>query len=225
MIDLLEKLIDQYLHKGADFIDIRLENDHFNNIIITDGKTRDMVSAIDKGIGIRAFINGAWGFSCTNKLDKDSIKNTMDSAFKIAKIVDAKSKVKFKLLEQPTYRKKVSYPEKKKLFDISIEEKLNLALSLDKQAKEFDNRIVNTNIGYRDFMSELTLLNSNASLLEMKVNFIRITSSNYAFESGVRQRGYESIAGTVGFELAESEKAQNLGLMASKKAIRLLKAV
>ncbi|MFX1295454.1 MAG: TldD/PmbA family protein [Promethearchaeota archaeon] len=225
MIDLIEKLIDQYLHKGIDFIDVRLENNHFNNINITNGKTRDIVSAIDKGIGIRAFINGAWGFSCTNKLDKDSIRNTVDSAFKIAKIVKEKAKVKFKLLEQPSYRKKICFPQKKNLLDVSIEEKLKLALFLDKQAKEFDNRILNTNTTYRDFVGDQILLNSYGTLLEMKVNFIRMTSRTFAFEAGNRQSSFESIGATSGFEITDSEKAHNLGKTAAEKAIHLLKAV
>jgi len=225
LIELLERLIDQYMQQGAEFIDIRFQNNNSNNIHITDGRTRDIISAIDKGIGIRVFINGAWGFSSTNKLDKGSISNTMESAFKIANIIEEKAKIKFHLIEQPAYRKTVVFPQKKKLLDISIEEKLNLALSLDKQAKEFDERIVNTNIVYTDFVGDQTLLNSYGTLLEMKVNFIRIVSTNYAYEAGVRQRGYESIAGTAGFEITESEKAQNLGSLASKEAINLLKAV
>ncbi len=225
MIDLLEKLIDQTIQKGAEFIDIRLQNNHYNHINLINGKTRDIVSAIDKGIGIRVFIDGGWGFSCTNKLDKKSITNAMNSAFKIAQVTGQRAKVKFKLIEQPTLRKKVSFSQKKKLLDVSIEEKLNLAILLDKQAKEFDPRIINTKTIYLDFVGDQFLLNSYENFLEMTISFMRIASINYAFEKGIRQRGYASIGETGGFEIAETEKAQNLGKDASEKAIRLLKAV
>jgi len=224
MIDFLEKLIDQTLQKGAEFIDLRMNNSSFNTIVIVNGKTRDIISAIDKGIGIRVFINGAWGFSCTDRLDKDSLTEAMDSAFKIAKKAGELAKINFKLEDQTPYKKKVSFPQKISLLDTSIEEKLKLAIDLDKQAKEFDVRIINTNSSYSDFVGEHLLLNSFGVQLEMKVNFIRIVSINYAFEAGVRQRGYQSIGGTAGFELAETEKAQNLGIKASEEAIQLLKA-
>lgn len=225
LIDFLEKEIEKTLQKGAEFIDLRLQSNNFNHINLVNGKTRSLVSAIDKGIGIRVFIDGGWGFSCTDKLDRRSITKAMRSAFKIAQVTGEKAKVKFKLLEQSAYRKKVSFPQKKKLLDVPIEEKLKLTISLDKQAKEFDPRIVNTNALYLDFVGEHLLLNSYGIRLEMMVNFVRIVSVNYAFEDGVRQRGYESVGGTGGFEIAETERAQNIGKIASEKAIRLLKAV
>ncbi len=224
MIDFLEKLIDQYLQKGAEFIDLQYQQNHYNHINLVDGKTRNILSAIDKGIGIRVFIDGGWGFACTDKLDTESITKSMDSAFKIAQITGERAKVKFKLIGLSSHRKKIAFPEKKKLSDISIDEKLKLAISLDKQAKEFDQRIVNTNTTYLDFVGNQLLLNSYETRLEMKVNYVRIAAANYAFEAGVRQRGFESIGGTGGFELAESEKALNLGKDASEKAIKLLKA-
>jgi len=224
LIDFLEKLIDQTLQKGAEFIDLRLDNNQFNIISIVDGKSRDIISAIDKGVGIRVFINGGWGFSCTDKLDKNSLTETMDSAFKIARKIGEMTKINFKLDEQPSYHKKVDFPEKISLLDTPIEEKLKLIMNIDKQAKEFDARIVNTNSTYADFVGEQHLLNSFGTSLEMKINFIRVASINFAFESGVRQRGYESIGGTAGFELAQTEKTQNLGIQASQKAIQLLKA-
>jgi hypothetical protein len=84
--------------------------------------TSDIISAIDKGIGIRVFINGAWGFSCTDKLDKDSLTEAMESAFKLANKAGELAKIHFKLADQPAYKKKVSYPQKVSLLDTSIEE-------------------------------------------------------------------------------------------------------
>ncbi len=221
----MKKLIDEYLQKGAEFIDIRSENNVYNAIDITEGRTRRLISAIDTGIGIRVYIDGAWGFSCSNKLDEASIKRTMNSAFKIAKVVSDKAEVKFKLHEQKSYKKKIKFPQKKNLLDISIEEKLKYALDIDKQARSFDERIINTNTTYLDFVGDQCLLNSHDILLEMRINFIRISNRSFSFEGGVRQRGFESVGATAGFEIAESEVGQNLGNLASEKAIRLLKAV
>lgn len=221
----MENLIDKTLHRDAEFIDLRLQENNYNNINLIDGKSRTILSAIDKGLGIRVFMNGGWGFSATNKLDKESITQAMNSAFKIAKIAGAKAKVKFKLFEQKPHQEQVEFPQKKNLMDVSIEEKLKLSIELDKQGKEFDPRIVNTNLIYLDFVGDQLLLNSFGTKIEMKVSFIRIVSINFAIENGIRQRGFESIGVTGGFEVAETEKALTLGQSASKKAIDLLKAV
>jgi predicted Zn-dependent protease len=101
-------------------------------------------------------------------------------------------------LEDQSPLKKSLFPSKISLQDISIEEKLKLVIDLDKQAKEFDARIINTNSSYADFVGEQLLLNSFGSQLTMNVNFIRISSVNYAFEAGIRQRGYESVGGQLG---------------------------
>jgi len=70
---------------GADYVDARLE-EHYNELIIVlDGKAQRAVVNRKQGIGIRTFVNGAWGFQSTTGLNKKSIRQTAEIAAKMAK--------------------------------------------------------------------------------------------------------------------------------------------
>ncbi|MHA1301554.1 MAG: TldD/PmbA family protein [Candidatus Helarchaeota archaeon] len=223
MKDILTKYIDQGL-KSVEFIDIRIIESQSFMVKIVNGTSREIVEANDKGIGVRAFKSGSWGFSCSNNLDNASILKTMKNAIKLASAGEKKVREKFKLKEFKAVQKSGKIPAKIKIEDVDIEEKIDYALNLDKQGKEFDERIVNTNVVYMDGSIKELICNSYGTFVESTNSIVRALCSNYSLENGLRQRGFSSIGGTGGYEIVKSEKANNLGKEASDQAIRLLKA-
>ncbi|MFX1453311.1 MAG: TldD/PmbA family protein, partial [Promethearchaeota archaeon] len=108
--------------------------------------------------------------------------------------------------------------------DVDFKEKIEYVLNLDKQGKEFDNRIINTNVIYMDSIINELVCNSFGTIVDSTMSLVRTICSNYSLENGIRQRGFSSVGGIGGYEIIKNEKAQNLGIEASKQAIRLLKA-
>ncbi|MHA1230021.1 MAG: TldD/PmbA family protein [Candidatus Helarchaeota archaeon] len=224
MEDLLEKLVDQGLSLGADFIDLRLEKAIGTSIKIVDSKLKVGATFDNKGIAIRAFYDGAWGFVSSSVIKFEKLKEYVKDAVKMAKGISQHSKIKFKLNEQNGIKKKFPLKVKIRISDIDISEKIEFLEKIDKQARSYDNRIVNTNSVYSDSESYRMICNSFGSLIEAHESYVYCVSLNFSKENNVRQRGFKSVGKTLGYETIQTDEAQNLGIGSAKEAIELLKA-
>lgn len=222
MKEILSEAIDRALKLGAEFVDIRVENNTGTNVTVLDGKTKQIVSPRDIGAGIRSFIRGGWGFSCTNKLSKKALKEAVESSVKMAKTAEKKAKVRFAIEEGRAIEARASVKAKLKLEDVPIEEKVKLALNIDKSARTYDKRISSTSVLFHDFVGELTIANSFGTYLEIPQSWMITACRAYAQENGIRQWGLEARAGVGGFEIVEKQKAFEVGEVAATKAVRLL---
>ncbi|MHA1251782.1 MAG: metallopeptidase TldD-related protein, partial [Candidatus Helarchaeota archaeon] len=142
----------------------------------------------------------------------------------MAKGISQHSKIKFKLNEQNGIKKKFPLKVKIRISDIDISEKIEFLEKIDKQARSYDNRIVNTNSVYSDSESYRMICNSFGSLIEAHESYVYCVSLNFSKENNVRQRGFKSVGKTLGYETIQTDEAQNLGIGSAKEAIELLKA-
>jgi TldD protein len=224
MKDLLESVIEYGVSLGAEFVDMRVQDTTGTTIRAVNGKTKQLINSHNKGAGIRAFIKGSWGFSCTNNLDKESLKKATRTAVKMAKATHKRMKTAFKLkLLEPTTAS-VEIPAKRLVTETPIDEKVRYVLALDKSAKEHSPKVVNTNERYSDITGFLTVCNSNGTYVETNLNYVLAVVSVYAQEGSIKQQGFEIEAGAGGYEIVETERARELGETAAEKAVRLLKA-
>lgn len=223
MKDIMESVLEYGLTLGVEFIDMRVQDTTGTTIRAINGRTKQLINSHNKGAGIRAFTKGAWGFSCTNNLNKKSLKNATKLAVKMTKSAEKRVKTKFKLKPSKPTVASVEISAKRRLIDTPIDEKVEYVLTLDKSARERD-KVVNTNELYTDVTGSLTVSNSNGTYVETNINYVFAITSVYAQEGGVKQRGYEAEAGAGGFEIVETEHAHKLGEISADKAIRLLKA-
>jgi len=224
MQDVMEKLVELGLKLGAGFIDVRLLDGISTAIRIVDSKLKVGAASNNKGIAIRAFIKGSWGFASSSNLERENLEKMVQNAVTMAKIVAKQSKITFDLADGQSIRKHFPLNVKIKVRDIDISEKVKYLETIDKQAKSFDNRIVNTNASYNDRELVEYICNSNNSFIELHSSNIFVISANYSHEAGVRQRGYRSIGESRGYETIYTDTANNLGTEASKEAIELLSA-
>ena len=104
MEDVAELAVEHAMSRGAEFADIRVESFDGTSIVVMDGKTKTITSRIESGCGIRAFIDGGWGFAVCNGLERPKVKDAAEAAVKLANVSREKAKVKFRIEEAPTVR-------------------------------------------------------------------------------------------------------------------------
>jgi TldD protein len=143
------------------------------------------------------------------------------SVAKLALATRDKVAEKFEI-DGPTFKDKVPMSVKKRFQDVPIETKIEFVKHIDSQAREFDERVVNTRTVYGDLWTELHVFNSLGTSVYIENNLPRIISVVTAKEGNNRQRGFLSIGTKGGFEKMEEDAAQNLGTKAAKLAVDLL---
>lgn len=220
--NLISKLTKLATQKRIEYWDIRVAFSSGTLLEFTNGKNKEVSYSNIKGIGIRAFVNGGWGFSVKQNISDSSIIEGLNEAIKLAHYAERYSKFKFKIREYDLIRDKYQTKVKTPLNDVDIEQKINLTMKIEKEARDFDPRIINTNSLYTDSIINSLFINSFGSSIEQSISILRIFSIVHAKENGNLQRNHESKGGVGGYEL--TKKADKIGIMSAQKAVQLLSA-
>ena len=110
------------------YADVRLESQEKNEIILRNGILGVVSHAINEGIGIRIITENGVGFSSSNVLDKKSAEKTVKEAFRQAEACQRKNPPE--LSDEKAAEATWSVPERKKLADTGIEEKLDVLFQI-----------------------------------------------------------------------------------------------
>ena len=222
MEDVAELAVERLMGGGAEFADVRVESFSGTIIVVMDGRTKTITSRIEKGCGVRAFIDGGWGFAVCNGLEPSKVKDAADAAVKLANVSREKAKVKFKIEEASTERAKDDYPCRTPPSSVSVEEKLDLAMSHDRAMKSVDERVVSTNTRYEDFEGHRVVANSFGSMVRTREWWTLASCNAWARSEGVLQRGHDVVGNVGGYEVVRTETASMIGVKAAEQAVRLL---
>ncbi len=101
-------------------------------------KLETLLRAKEGGVGIRVFKEGRMGFAYTSELTENSVKECVLRAMEICQLTPPDEG--FKLLSGQNYGTLHTYDDQEG-FDVSVEEKIELLLSLERRAKELDSRV------------------------------------------------------------------------------------
>ncbi len=224
MEDLAQAAIEGALSNGASFADVRIENTVTTVIEISDGITRKAIASRLKGAGIRAFADGAWAFAQTTTLTTRGMKETGESVARLAMATKDHVADCF-TIDGPTFTDRATLNVRKPFEDIRIEDKMDFVKRIDKQALDFDDRIVNSRTIYGDLSSSIFVANSLGTSVHFENSLPRIISAPTAKEGSNRQRAHKSVGVRGGYEAMESDAAQTVGIRASRQVIDLLSSV
>lgn len=222
--ELLRSIVDQGIKEGAEFAEIKTQDTTGIYVRVVDGEIRNLVNRGDIGAGIRVFRGGAWGYSSTNNLDKQSLLEALKNALSLMNAAEKNTEMRFKLNPPGPFTKNSQMPVKKKLTDVQVEDKINYTIEANNAAKNTDSRIVSASTVYADGLGVTRVCNSIGTYVETELSSVTAAAVAYAYEQGVRSEGHYSIGGTGGFEHIESEEAKNIGNRAADKALKLLNA-
>jgi len=222
--DLGVTAIETGLDAGASFVDIRIEYTRKTSLDVVNEVTRSTILATEKGAGIRAFADGSWAFGHTSDLTKAGIREATESIVKIALATRHWVEEKFEI-DAPSFQDKVEYKGKKPISKTPVEDKIDLAKQISKDIFQFDKRVSNSQVIYRDFYTELYIANSLGTNIKEnsgRIVFISFCTSKdiHSTQSAHAAIGFTGGLGDVGKEriqwMAEEPSRVALSLLSSK---------
>jgi TldD protein len=219
-MDILDKAIEYALKLGAKFVEAKYLKQKELSIEYTDGSLKSISSGEDEGISIRIFINGAWGFGASNEININSVYNSVEKAFKIAKTNSERIKEKYEIKHVKSYKAESIIKTHINFDDVAIEEKVNLVKELDKRMFNFDKRIKSTTVNYNENQDIIYVKNSLGNEVYKEDNYLYLSTTAYSLENGIRGFGREAKGGVGGYELIEEKNMLEIGEKAAKKAVR-----
>ena len=144
--------------KGADYCEAYVVSNKESEVFIENNDLKQSKSHRTGGLGIRVFINGSLGFSSTNILEREHIRNAVTQAIKLARVSPSD-----KYNTMPFSRKvkllNGIYDKNSESFNAS--DTVKMAVDMLDAAKSYDNRISVDSGNFTSSVMTHALLNSN----------------------------------------------------------------
>jgi TldD protein len=228
MREFTDRALDTARARGASYADIRIVRRESQDIEVKNGLVQSLSLDETFGFGIRVVADGAWGFASSNRLERSEIDRIAALAVSIAK-ASAISKQNDVDLGPPethiaTYRTPVEIDP----FDVSLEDKVDLLLRADKEARSVDGvHVVESSLGF--LRESKTFASTEGSYIEQTIieSGLGLTAMAVA-EGEMQQRSYPNSfgrhQGTAGFELIEQWDLPGNARRTAEEAVALLSA-
>ncbi len=222
MRDILNRLVDR---STADHVEFRYHRRDQKRIEMVKGDSEEVHSSTYGGVGVRVLVDGAWGFSSTNRTDEKELTDTLRIAEGAARL-SARNKKEKVVLEDDLSPVRGTFSAKvnDSVTGYSIEDKVKLLIGLDREMMSHPD-IVSTRCLWNELQDEKVIVNGTGTdvrILDEKVEFYAIA---YADLRGEKVVGMESRGVTGGWKDLFSRKSPGeMAQDAVKTATQLLKA-
>ena len=165
MRDTLETTIDQMRQDGADYADIRYERFTTSKAEVKDRKVEELSRGEDRGIGVRALYDGAWGFSSST--DLEGLEDAAEQAVRSAKALHKYGSVASFDLDaatsvDTTLESRASMPPS----TMRDEQRLALLEDAERTMRYHSDAIKSARVTYTDAEGTYMFVNSDGSFIE-----------------------------------------------------------
>jgi len=220
----LTRAVDYGEKLGADYVEVRVQRIFKTLLTTKDGRVEAAKEGIENGAAIRVLAKGAWGFVTLGTPDPRLLADAVEEAFKMASAASFKVKEPVKLAETKAIEDKVTAKPRKDPREISLEEKIGVALTINNTIFDYGDRVKSCTIDYLDLTGTNYFMNSDGTYLEQDRLYVwaRILAS--AREADVFTSGREEIGSTAGFEVFDVETPEIVGTRIAKRIVGQLKA-
>ncbi|MBN1754764.1 TldD/PmbA family protein [bacterium] len=214
---------------GASYADIRVIETRDELVLARNG-----MGKIDEdrslGFGIRVIVDGAWGFASSGDLNRGEVERIAKMACRIARASASMKKEPVSLAPEPEYQDKWFSHYLIDPFEVSLDEKLGLLLSIDEILRKDPRiKVAESEMGFEQ--EHQYFASSEGSYIEQKTIQSGIGYTVTAVDNGdVQNRsfptsfgrqnmqcGYELVRTTPLLENAERVREEAIGLLSAKQ--------
>ena len=209
---------------GAEYAETRAQKLYKTMLTLKEDRVEAAKHGIENGVALRVLVNGAWGFASVGFLNAETLTSAVFDACKMAKMASTRLKTPIKLAETKIVKDRVRMKPKKNPSAISMEDKINTALKINKTILGYDKRIKSCTVDYLDLTGTNHFVNSEGTRIEEDKLYVwaRITAT--AASKGVYTFSREEIGSTAGYEVFDSGPPEVLGEKVAKRAVEQLDA-
>ncbi len=225
MQQLMEKIIQSALDRGASFADLRMTEGTATSIAVEDGRADKVANSRSRGAGLRVLVDGAWGFAPTNQPDEKELLRCAADAVEMARAAASHVTDPGMVAQMEPVQAEIGSSARIVPSQVPLADRLASVVELEKAARsEHPSRIANTVATYADGSGEMFLANSFGTFLHFASIGTSIGVLVVSTDGTIRQRVSERRSNRSGFELVEELDLEQMGKTAASKAVDLLSA-
>ncbi len=207
--------------RGA-FSDIYFQVGTTEGLVFDQGILKNPSRSDVSGAGIRVVIGDKTGYSYTDHVNVRNLTAAARNAATIALHANAVEPVQVGEARKPHNL----YPLEGILIGLPLQEKVDLLMMIDREARKFDPRIKNVTVSLSIQEETVVIVTSLGDLILDRRPLVRLGVSCLAEEGNRRETGSSSGGGRLDFDFfLEDERWKKHALKAAQEAIGLLSAV
>jgi TldD protein len=216
------RVLSAALNTGGDFAELFVEDRRSSSARLDDGRVEELTSGRDRGAGVRVVRGETTGFAHTSDLTETGLRAAAEAAGAAARgggegVREVALGPRRPQPERPADVQVL--PE-----DVPKARKVDLLLEAEDAARSQDGAVRQVAVNYRDGRRRILVANSDGLLSSDDQVRTRLGVSVVAAADDVRQTGYETTGGTVGFELYDGVDVGEVARVAARRAVQMLKA-
>ena len=186
MKDVLQKLAKQ--QQG--FVELRYHRRTSNSFVATKGRVDVANSSITEGVGVRALVDGAWGFAATADTGDAAIARAIADAQSMAKaLAKARGKRDVKLARGRLSTQDLTLDGYAELRDMPIEGKLARVVELERKLAQSSSKVHTARCRYNEIIEEKAIATSDGAAAAVRFAQPEISLSAIAEKDGERASG------------------------------------
>ena len=208
---------------GADLVEVR--GDDVGHVTISSEKMTVKDTRVFRlvGVGVRAYVKGATGYSFTTRLSKESVMDVVRNSVKAAKVASGYGKLKLKPAEYEPLKTEYSIDAGRHPSDVEFEEKKEMLLRGEGAAKDAGVDVATTRANYGEASGTKFFMNSEGADVRRQVLLVSIGAGVVSRRGDVLVDAGDSHGGTLGLEAFKGEYSpEQLGRNAGKWAAEKL---
>ncbi|UCG36700.1 MAG: TldD/PmbA family protein [Candidatus Bathyarchaeota archaeon] len=224
MSRILEECLQTTVASEADLVQLRRQSRTITTCTVRNGIVEDFSSMSLRGVGIRTLVDSkSWGFSSTNIIDSESLRNALKISLKLAKASANARNEEIHLEPAKARVADVSATGKRPPLKMSPDEIAEIPLEAYRGANEV-KQVVDVKATYVSIEDDKYFLDSEEVQIHQKTNRVQLFVDVIAKENGQMCPASENIGHTGGLEIFDTVPPFHLGRSVAQDAARLLKA-
>ncbi len=213
-----QPILEAALEHGGQLAELFLEESVGLVVVLDDNKIEKVLGGVDRGAGLRLIHDLRTGYAHTNDLSQAGLLPLARNLSTLA--TGVRQGVKRISPLTPLYVGQVVKPPQ----DVDTLRKVDLVRAANAAARAVDPRIKQVRVTYMDRVQEVRIVNSEGvEASERRVQII-LAVHCVAAEGALLQTGYQTIGGSSGWEIFDSDNPEEAAREAARRAVMMLSA-
>jgi len=222
----MQKLLEQIVAGASGWIELRYQARSTKRITVRNGQLEESSSALLAGLGVRALVDGVFGFASTTDVSEKGVFAAIEAAQGAARTSASAKKEKVEGLADAKMAKGVFEVQTADPLDAhTLEEKLALVVKLDERVRAASDLIVSSTASYGEMQDEKIIVTTDGASAHIFDSKPELRLIAVAGKNGDQTMGIETSGVTGGWaDLLGIEDPEQLADKAVQLAVDQLSA-
>jgi TldD protein len=182
----LKDLLQEVIRGKAGYLELRYHKRTSQSFLAQKGRVDVANFSVTEGVGVRALVDGAFGFAATASATKQGIERAVDQAIKNAKLLAAARKK-----AAPIHMQRARLSTKdfvgegvQEMLNMPTEAKLAEVIRLERELAKASNRVQSARARYNEIREEKAIVTSDGAACSLKIVQPEVSVSAIAEKDG-----------------------------------------